>query len=221
MKSKIILVDLIEHLSAYEIECDKLGLEMSTHNFINYVSTKSTDNSSKIDAISGGVDDWRPESMPENKAVTDISILVVLLFRYAKGYMRKALKNSNIKTADEFSFLITLLTYKSLTKIELINLQIMEKTSGIEIINRLISSGFIEQRKDDTDKRSMRISITQKGRFEVISILPQMQTVSQIVVGNLNEDEKKQLNYLLTKLDHFHNNIFQNKRDCELNEILS
>lgn len=220
MKSKIILLELIEHLSAYETECEKNGLELSTQNFVNYINSKNKEKKSKIDSISGGIQNWRPDFLPDNKSLTDISILIVLLFRYAKGYIRKAMKNSEIKTADEFSFLITLLTYESLTKIELINTQIMEKTSGMEIINRLINTGFIEQSRDENDKRSMRIKITPKGKSEIINVLPQMQTVSKIVVGNLNEDEKNYLNYLLTKLDHYHNNIFQNKRDCELNEIL-
>lgn len=220
MKSKVILLDLIEHLSAYETDCVQNGLELNTSDFIGYVNSKYKLQSAKRDELSGGVEDWRPEELPEDKPLTDISILVVLLFRYAKGYIKKALKNSEIKTADEFSFLITLLTYESMSKMELINLQIMEKTSGNEIINRLIKYGFVEQDKDTVDKRSVRIKITPSGRAEIIGVLPQMQLVSQIVVGNLKEEEKNSLAFILRKLDHYHNDIFHNSKDCELNELL-
>ena len=153
-------------------------------------------------------------------SATDISILIVLLFRYAKGYIKKALKNSPIKTADEFSFLMTLMTYDHLSKSELITKQVMEKTSGTEIINRLIKLGLIEQFADEADKRSVRIKMTMTGRTEIYKILPQMGVVSQIVTGNLNDSEKTMLAYMLRKLEHFHNDIFMNKKDNELEELV-
>ena len=67
------------------------------------------------------------------------------------------------------------MTYDSLNKGELIQKQVMEKTSGTEIINRLIKLGLIEQFDDETDKRSMRVKMTVLGRMEIVKILPQMQ----------------------------------------------
>ncbi|HRZ96748.1 MAG TPA: MarR family winged helix-turn-helix transcriptional regulator [Paludibacter sp.] len=220
MKTKEILIELLELLETYESENSGLGNPLNTTDFIEYLNSHQNPQKLKVDELSGGIEDWRSEEMTENMPVTDISILVVLLFRYAKGYIKKALKASQIKTADEFSFLITLLTYESMTKMELINMQIMEKTSGNEIINRLIKFDFIEQTKDQTDKRSVRIKITPKGRYEILSVLPQMQLVSKIVVGNLKEKEKNTLAFILRKLDHYHNDIFQNNKDCDLSEIL-
>ncbi len=221
MNSKNILIEMIEYLAAYEKECEQNGEKLNTNNFVGYINTKFEQHSVKRDELSGSIKDWELENLIDNNSVTDVSILVVMLFRYAKGYIRKALKESEIKTIDEFTFLITLLTYESMSKMELINKQILEKTSGNEIINRLIKSGFIEQQKDTVDKRSVRIKITPFGRNEIIKILPQMQMVSNIVVGNLKEEEKNTLAYILRKLDHYHNDIFQNKKDCDLNELLT
>ena len=44
--------------------------------------------------------------------------------------------------------------------------------------------------------------------------------VSQIVTGNLNDAEKTMLAYMLRKLEHFHNDIFINKKDNELEELI-
>lgn len=220
MKSKDILVELIEYLSAYEIECDKSEVIMTTNDFVSYLNMKFEPQSSKRDEISGGVDQWRADLPNVNSNYTDISILVAIMFRYAKGYVKKAMKNSLLKTADEFSFLITLLTYNSMTKMELINSQIMEKTSGNEIINRLIKLDLIAQELNPDDKRSMRISISPKGKIELFKLLPQMQMVSEIVAGNLNENEKYALLYILRKLDRFHNDIYHNKRNFELTELV-
>jgi DNA-binding MarR family transcriptional regulator len=143
------------------------------------------------------------------------------MYRYAKGYIKKALLESYLQTADEFSFLITLMTYDSLRKSELITKQVMEKTSGTEVIRRLIKNGMIVETADKNDKRSIRVSITKSGIEEILKILPIMSKVSKIVVGNLSNEEINTLSYLLKKLDYFHNDIYLNKRDKSLSDISS
>lgn len=221
MKSKHILVQLIEYLSAYETECENSEINMTINDFISFLNLKFQPQSTKRDEISGGKDEWRNEFSNLNSNSSDISILVAVMYRYAKGYVKKALKGSLMKTADEFSFLITLMTYESMTKIELINSQIMEKTSGNEIINRLIKLGLVTQETDVEDKRSIRIRISPLGRAELFKILPKMQMVSEIVVGNLNENERYTLSFILRKLDRFHNEIFHNKRKSDLEELIA
>ena len=193
---------------------------MNTTDFLGFINSHHKFDSVKQSEISGKNEDWREMQAGDNGSNTDISILLVMMFRYAKGYIKKALKDSKIKTADDFSFMITLLTYDSMTKMELINLQVMEKTSGTEIINRLIKLGLVEQSQDEKDKRSVRIKLTDAGKKEIYSILPQMRLVSQIVTGNLSENEINTLAYTLRKLDHFHNDIFNNQKDKQLEELL-
>jgi len=140
--------------------------------------------------------------------------------RYAKSYLKKALINSNLQTPDEFSFLITLITYDSLSKSELITKQVMEKTSGSEVLRRLIKKGMITESVDKNDKRCIRVATTKYGRDELLKILPLMSSVTKIVAGNLNTDEINTLSYLLKKLDYFHNDIYMNKKDKPLSDIL-
>lgn len=219
MKTKDILIEMLGYLEKYENECTQNDASLNTTDFLAYVNTHHQSVGVKRDAVSGGREEWMSPDMQHSNATTDISILVTMMFRHAKLYIKKALKNSQIKTGDEFSFLITLLTHESMTKQELINMQVMEKTSGIEIIKRLINLGFIAQVKDVADKRSVRIAITPEGRRELIAVLPQMQRVSQIVAGNLNQAEKNLLAYTLRKLDHFHAGIFMNEKNSDLEVI--
>ena len=223
MKTKNILIEIIDQLEKYENACIANNSEISTSDFLEflYLQDQLSENNSKRQALSGGHDDWRLDTSTKAEMNTDISILVVLLYRYAKGYIKKALASSNLKNGDDFSFLITLMTHESLTKIELTKLLVMEKTSGNEIINRLVNHGFIEQMPDKDDRRSIRIRITDFGRSEVIKILPEMQLVSRIVTGNLNQNEIRTLSYLLRKLDDYHNDIFLNKKEFGLKEVLA
>jgi DNA-binding MarR family transcriptional regulator len=105
------------------------------------------------------------------------------------------------------------MTFPSLTKMELIQKNVMEKTTGLEIIKRLIQYGFVEQFDDPDDKRSQRVTLTVAGREEIFRLLPTMEKVGDKVKGNLNDIETKELLFLLKKLDQFHFKEWEEKRD--------
>jgi len=218
MKTKDILIEVIHNLYEYEIESRDSNVELNMTDFIGYLTSHHQSINIKAKGIGGDLENESIQQQDDSN--TDISILIVLMFRYAKSYIRKALKDSMIKSADEFSFLITLITHESLSKTELIHKQVMEKTSGTEIINRLLKLGLISQFNDDEDKRSVRINITALGREQLFRILPKMRMVSQIVTGNLTDKEKLTLAYMLRKLDSFHNEIYKRKKDVDLTDLL-
>jgi len=218
MKKSEILTTLIDRFFSFDAEKGNKD-DYSMDEFIGYLNSKSDAKGLEIRKISGEEYKWIKD---ESRSTSiDISILIVIMYHYAKGYIKKALKESCLQTPDEFSFLITLMTYKSMSKSELITKQVMEKTSGSEVIRRLIKRGLIVESADEKDKRSIRVSITKTGREEIIKTLPLMGDVSEIVVGNLSVEEINTLSYLLKKLDYFHNDIYNNKRGLSLNEILS
>jgi DNA-binding MarR family transcriptional regulator len=218
MKKNEVLTTLINRFFSFDAEkgCQD---EYSLDEFIGYLNSKSDRQEMDIRKISGENKEWFKDEY--RNSTRDISILIVLMNRYAKWYIKKALIDSLLQTPDEFSFLITLMTYESLTKSELITKQIMEKTSGTDVINRLVKRGMISETADKNDKRSIRVSISDAGRDEILKILPLMSKVTEIVVGNLSAEEINTLSYLLKKLDYFHNDIYINKRGLPLSDILS
>jgi len=218
MRKSEILTTLIDRFFSFDAEKGNHD-DYSMDEFIGYLNSKSNVKELEIRKIAGEENKWVKD---ESRTTSiDISILLVMMYHYAKGYIKKALKESCLQTPDEFSFLITLMTYESMSKSELITKQVMEKTSGSEVIRRLINRGLIIESADTKDKRSIRVSITKTGREEIIKTLPLMGDVSQIVVGNLSSEEINTLSYLLKKLDYFHNDIYINKREHSLNEILN
>jgi DNA-binding MarR family transcriptional regulator len=218
MKKNEILTTLINHFFSFDTEMGNQE-EYSIDEFIGYLNAKSDRQELEIRNISGENKEFFKHEYRSTSR--DISILIVLMNRYAKWYIKKVLRDSLLQTPDEFSFLITLMTYDSLNKSELITKQIMEKTSGTQVINRLVKRGMIFETADQNDKRSIRVSITKSGREEILRILPLMTKVTEIVVGNLNAEEINTLSYLLKKLDYFHNNIYLNKKGQTLSDILS
>ena len=218
MKKSEILTTLINRFFSFDAEKGNQE-EYSMDEFIGYLNAKSDRQELEIRKISGENKELFKDEY--RSTTSDISILIVLMNHYAKWYIKKVLRDSLLQTPDEFSFLITLMTYDSLSKSELITKQVMEKTSGSEVIRRLIKRGLIVESADENDKRSIRVSITKSGREEILRILPLMGKVSEIVVGNLSAEEINTLSYLLKKLDYFHNDIYLNKRDQPLSDIFS
>ena len=157
----------------------------------------------------------QPEKTRRSEDVrTTISKMVYMMYRYARFYTKKAMVTSKINSLDDFALLVTLRTHKSLIKGELIKMFVLEKTTGIEIINRLVRNGLARQEDSVEDKRSKEIAITEKGKSELNIIFAEMAKTSEIVTGNLEEEEQLELIRLLTKLDKFHNELV-NTEDLE------
>ena len=152
--------------------------------------------------------------MPAADKVTseadDLGIRLVLLNRYAREYVKLALEHTPLQTSDEFPFLMALFAEGSFTKSELIHKMMLTKTSGIEVIKRLLKKGLIHVFDDLEDRRSKRVEISVEGRQLVLQLLPRMSHVSTLISGNLSPAELRNANSLLKKLQVHHRNLFEN-----------
>jgi MarR family transcriptional regulator, lower aerobic nicotinate degradation pathway regulator len=157
---------------------------------------------------------------PYETVETVLGRLISFLYRYVRNYCKKSLENSPLITADDFTYLAVLFSRGSMTKMEVIEAHLQEKTTGIEIIKRLIKNGLVAQYNDEADKRSKRLVVTPKGQQVLLGILPGMAQVASLVAGNLTDEEKMQLLYLLNKLHLFHHAIYQENRNMHPEEIL-
>ena len=100
-------------------------------------------------------------------------------------------------------------------------MNIHEKTTGMEVIKRLLNNGLIEQTDDPKDRRSKRLLITGKGMGVLFGTFEEMRKASLIIAGTLNEAEKMQLLHLLQKLHFFHKPLFLNERETGLDGLLT
>jgi DNA-binding MarR family transcriptional regulator len=142
-----------------------------------------------------------------------ISTLLVHMNRYAKTYSKAAIQDSVFSTQEDFIYLINLKAFGAMTKIELIKKNIQDKPTGMQIINRLINSGWAIQKDSKTDKRSKVIKITAEGLKVLARQMDKIRLATRIVTGNLSHDEKMELIRLLTKLNDFHHPIFSQQFD--------
>ena len=139
-----ILKELIERYSEFTLENKDDG-RSGMSDFLGFLNSYYNNESLVMRNLSGGSE--KNEFKGFRSINSEISILLVFMYRYARCYIRKALEGGLVQTGDEFSFLITLMTHKSMTKSELITNQVMEKTTGTEILRRLAAKGLISFRR--------------------------------------------------------------------------
>lgn len=137
-----------------------------------------------------------------------INTLVVHMNKFAKTYSKSAIHNSDFSTQEDFIYLINLKAFGEMTKTDLIKKNIQEKPVGMQIINRLIKQGWVQQIDSRTDKRSKIISITEQGSLVLAQNMQKIRQATEIVTGNLTQAEKMQLIVLLQKLEDFHHIIY-------------
>lgn len=199
--------DVIDLVQEFEIETNNNNdFETSVQGFKNWISTN---NNTIVNEPN-----WEGKENGRS-AESVINTLIVHLNRYAKSYSKSAIFGSNFSTQEDFTYLINLKAFGEMSKMDLIKKNVHEKPVGMQIINRLINQGWIEQRNSKTDKRSKVISISETGLQALGNQMDKIRQATSIVTGNLSQNEKMELIRLLNKLDNFHQPIYDRNIDTE------
>lgn len=203
---------------------------------IQQYETENVENSQGEISIEGFkrwiVDNYEPEdedNEPDWEGKEDgrspesvINTLIIHMNRYAKTYSKAAMHESDFSTQDEFIFLIVLNVFGEMSKMDLIKRNVHEKSTGMQIINRLIAYGWVDQKDSKEDKRSKVISISTKGLETLEKQMDKIRQATTIVTGDLTYAEKMELIRLLNKLNDFHLPIYDKNIDSGdlLDEVL-
>ena len=213
MKSKRLLTELLDYIELFEQSFPN-DEKLSMKSFLIFVqSMQEGAEASPTSAI-------RP-NMGQQREVS-IARHLSLLHRYSKGYIKRALMASELlQSEEEYSYLASLISGKPQTKTELNTLNAMEKTSGAEIIRRLVAKGLAEERPDERDRRSVLVTITPQGRAELMKVFPQLHTAALLLSAPLQEQQQATLDFLLHYLCGALSTLPPAKSDSDLAELLS
>jgi MarR family transcriptional regulator, lower aerobic nicotinate degradation pathway regulator len=207
-----LLQQVVGHLEQFENE--SIGQQNDLPHFVAYLNQQLV----KENSPAASNAEAKVEKHETIEAL--LAQLVAFNYRYAKVYIKKGLEHSPLINLDDFGYLAGIWRTGGCTKTEIIERNIHEKTTGMEIIKRLYNNGLITQTDDLTDRRSKQLQITEKGTSLLLHSLEQMHKASQVIAGNLTAAERMQLLYLLQKLHLFHNPLFLNQREASLEKLL-
>ncbi len=210
-----ILVQIIQQYEAYKAQLGEQIQTESLAGFVFYMNRQLGDLPNN--GVDFGLESW--ENFDRQTLAEMVTAMIGKMGRYVDFYARKAMPNTMLSSLDEFTYLIVLLSEKSLTKTELIQHNAHQITTGTEIIKRLLSKGFIVQESDEHDKRSMRVSITELGKTALFSSASTTKQIAQLATNELTNEELFFLLNTLKKLDIYHDKIYRESKNVELQAI--
>jgi len=156
-----------------------------------------------------------------NAAGTDamVSYLLGGLIGYVEAWVKITYKDLPIGSLGDFGILKSVQVLQNPTKKDVVDRLVMERSTCIEAIKRLIKKGLIQEETDEEDHRMKRVKLTDYGQEIVATLDQKMTALSTLLVGILSEAEKQQIMPMLMKLNKFHNNLYRNKEGEEIKEI--
>ncbi|MDB5286461.1 MAG: hypothetical protein JWR05_1410 [Mucilaginibacter sp.] len=164
-----------------------------------------------------------PTVAPEGKIVPDINgRLVILLRRIGKFHMlysNKALEGTDLDQIEEFGILVTIYNMGNPIKSETIYNNIIEISSGTNMLIRMKKRGLVAEYADQDDKRVTRLKVTPKGEETVLLAKDKVLQVAHMMMHNLSNDDKQLVIQLLMPVDKRFSGKFQKQKNKSFEEI--
>ncbi|MDX2002501.1 MAG: winged helix DNA-binding protein [Chitinophagales bacterium] len=121
------------------------------------------------------------------------SLLVKILARIGKLtfiFSESALKDLGLKTFDEFGALSAIGIMQQPNKANVATAMLVEYSTAVEIINRLIKRGLATELADINDKRAKLLQLTPKGEVLLKKCYERMDKLTTMMLSELPELNK-------------------------------
>lgn len=140
-----------------------------------------------------------------------VGIFISRLYRFLRMASKDLLAKHDIASIDEFALMATLLVHPGMTKTALLKQNLMEITTGSEMLKRFVARKWLLEQRDKTDKRITRLSLSAKGQQIIFACMQTLDDIEDILLP-LNAKEQETLYNLLNRLDAYHSDKHQVKQ---------
>jgi len=134
-------------------------------------------------------------------------------------YMRLALKETQMPSIESLMICAALNNLGESRKTDVINSAMLEFSTGMDIINRLIKKGFIHQRIDPEDKRSRLLTISDSGKTALFQCFEKSGLARDILLNELTDDDKKLVTHILFPVQEKHAKLSVENKGKTIEEI--
>lgn len=134
-------------------------------------------------------------------------------------YAQIALRDLALPQLESFYFLNSLKYLGEARKTDLINANLFEFSTGIDILNRMTKADLISERTDPSDRRSRLVTITPKGEEILHQCYARLSKVGQIIFGEMPEEDKRLCIQLLRGVESRHSKYCLTAKNKTLDEI--
>lgn len=148
---------------------------------------------SKKEMLVGGVVPQNPNGL--------LMKIIGRIYKLHTSYIQSAFEGLDLNQIEEFGILATIQQYGNPKKSEVIYANLMELSSGTDILNRLIKRGLVKEYADDTDKRSKRVELSEEG-IEMFRLAHKRAIMLvEMMFHDMSDDDKKLCIQLLKNVE--------------------
>lgn len=207
MKTKKILHELLDLLDSFEHTVANAE-EMSLEAFLTYVLSLRLD---------------KQQTHISNTPTSDeatIAQMLSLLYRLSRHYTKRALQESLLQSEEEYTYLVSLLGNNAMSKTELNTRNALERTTGNEMLKRLLRAELISELENPEDRRQRLVQITPKGKQELAKVFPRLKEVVALLSWGLDDGQKLYLRNILSQMASQHLELNRELRHAPLEEYI-
>jgi len=146
-------------------------------------------------------------------------ILIRRIGKYHIAFSGKALEGTGLVQMEEFGILVTIFNQVNPIKSEVIFNNLMELSSGTNMLMRMKKRGLIGEFSDKEDKRVKRLRLTSKGEQAIKKAKPRVLDVATMMCGVISDEDKKLVMQLLNPIQQKFEGFFQKSRSLSFEEI--
>jgi len=160
---------------------------------------------------------------PEWQLIPDINGQLMILIRkigkFHIMYSNKALEGTGLAQIEEFGILVIIFNRKNPIKSEVIYDNLLELSSGTNMLIRLKKRGMITEYTDKEDKRVKRLKLTPKGEETLQKAKIVVHKVAGMIAERLSEEDKQLCVQLLNPINTRFTGIIQKQKNKSFEEI--
>jgi DNA-binding MarR family transcriptional regulator len=117
---------------------------------------------------------------------------------------KPVIKKIGFSKPQEYAMLAEVCLLGNPNKKEVAQKMLLENSTAVEITNRLVQYGYIKETNDPNDKRSTRLSVTDKGMKKLIESHMDLVKIHSSFLDCLDDGQKKEFVKLLWEVEQYH-----------------
>jgi DNA-binding MarR family transcriptional regulator len=148
--------------------------------------------------------------------------LIIAIMKFSKFYIlysNKALEGTGLMQIEEFGILAIIYNKKNPIKSEVIYDNLLELSSGANMLIRLKKRGLISESADKDDLRAKRLTLTRKGEESLKKAFHQVVNVEQMMTLGMSEEDKLSCIRALIPVNDRYSAIFQKQKTKSFKEV--
>lgn len=200
------LVDLVQHWELFKQEQPSGGKEdFATWLLRQVPDTGSVGVPSSEKVFRGDSDNFDTYGGGQKTSLQG-AYLIAKLGQYINYYTKPMMRRHGLHSLDDFGYLQNIRFFEHITKTKACELMLQEITTGVDIINRLIKNGFIQETINELDKRQKLLTLTQKGNQVLEDMTADLLQLPD-TLGELSANDRSVLLQWLMQLDAYHDGV--------------